>query len=134
MLIPSIDLQDGQAVQLVQGRRLAIEAGDPRPLLEKFSRVGEVAVIDLDAARGVGDNRELISELVAMAPCRVGGGIRDLDIERRQQVARLRVRHFTNQEATGHALDQCLARFGINACQDGVVGLIEVEKTVVQQR
>lgn len=77
MLIPSIDLQGGQAVQLVQGKRLALEAGDPRPLLERFSRVGEVAVIDLDAAMGTGDNRELIRELVAMAPCRVGGGIRD---------------------------------------------------------
>jgi phosphoribosyl-ATP pyrophosphohydrolase len=77
VLIPSIDLQGGQAVQLVQGKRLAIEAGDPRPLLEKFARVGEVAVIDLDAAMGTGDNRELIRELVAMAPCRVGGGIRD---------------------------------------------------------
>lgn len=79
MLIPSIDLQDGQAVQLVQGRRRALAAGDPRPLLEKFSRVGEVAVIDLDAAMGTGSNRALIEELVRIAPCRVGGGIRDAE-------------------------------------------------------
>jgi len=78
MLIPSIDLQGGQAVQLVQGKRRELEAGDPRPLLEKFSRVGEVAVIDLDAAMGTGDNTDLIRELVTMAPCRVGGGIRDV--------------------------------------------------------
>jgi phosphoribosyl-ATP pyrophosphohydrolase len=78
MLIPSIDLQGGQAVQLVQGKRKILDAGDPRPLLEKFSRVGEVAVIDLDAALGRGDNRELIRELVTLAPCRVGGGIRDV--------------------------------------------------------
>jgi phosphoribosyl-ATP pyrophosphohydrolase len=77
MLIPSIDLQGGQAVQLVQGKRRELEAGDPRPLLEKFSRLGEVAVIDLDAAMGTGDNAALIRELVKMAPCRVGGGIRD---------------------------------------------------------
>ena len=77
MLIPSIDLQGGQAVQLVQGKRRVLEAGDPRPLLQKFSRLGEVAVIDLDAAMGTGDNRALIRELVNMAPCRVGGGIRD---------------------------------------------------------
>ena len=77
MLIPSIDIQGGQAVQLVQGKRRVLEAGDPRPLLEKFARVGEVAVIDLDAAMGTGDNSELIRELVTMAPCRVGGGIRD---------------------------------------------------------
>jgi phosphoribosyl-ATP pyrophosphohydrolase len=78
MLIPSIDLQGGQAVQLVQGRRRELVAGDPRPLLERFSRVGEVAVIDLDAAMGTGNNRDLVRELVTMAPCRVGGGIRDV--------------------------------------------------------
>jgi phosphoribosyl-ATP pyrophosphohydrolase/phosphoribosyl-AMP cyclohydrolase len=83
MLIPSIDLQDGQAVQLVQGKTRALAAGDPRPLLEKFSRVGEVAVIDLDAALGRGDNRARIEELVRLAPCRVGGGIRDAATARR---------------------------------------------------
>lgn len=77
MLIPSIDLQGGQAVQLEQGRRKVLEAGDPRPILEKFSRVGEVAIIDLDAAMGCGNNRDLIRELITRAPCRVGGGIRD---------------------------------------------------------
>ncbi|MDX2473504.1 MAG: phosphoribosyl-ATP diphosphatase [Candidatus Krumholzibacteria bacterium] len=77
MLIPSIDLQGGQAVQLKQGKTKVLEAGDPRPLLRKFSRLGEVAVIDLDAAMGTGNNRDLIRELVRMAPCRVGGGIRD---------------------------------------------------------
>lgn len=77
MLIPSIDLQNGQAVQLVQGKHKVLEAGDPRALLEKFSRLGEVAVIDLDAALGTGSNAALITELVQMAPCRVGGGIRD---------------------------------------------------------
>jgi len=77
MLIPSIDLQGGQAVQLRQGKTLELEAGDPRPLLEKFSRLGEVAVIDLDAAMGVGSNADLIRELVTLADCRVGGGIRD---------------------------------------------------------
>ena len=34
MIIPSIDIQGGQAVQLVQGRRLAVEGGDPRAVME----------------------------------------------------------------------------------------------------
>ncbi len=76
MIIPSIDLMGGQAVQLRQGKELAIEAGDPRPILERFRLAGEIAVIDLDAAMGQGSNRELIEELVRMAPCRVGGGVR----------------------------------------------------------
>lgn len=87
MLIPSIDLVRGQAVQLRQGRELELVAReDPRELARRFGRVGEVAVIDLDAARGTGDNLELIEELCALAPCRVGGGIRDA--ERAQRLLR----------------------------------------------
>ena len=77
MIIPSIDIMNGNAVQLVGGRRLEIDAGDPRPIMESFRMVGEVAVIDLDAALGRGSNAELIAELCRMGPCRVGGGIRD---------------------------------------------------------
>lgn len=82
MIIPSIDLSNGQAVQLVGGREPRIEAGDPRPIAERFRLAGEIAVIDLDAARGTGHNRALIEELVRMAPCRVGGGIRDVETAR----------------------------------------------------
>ncbi len=78
MIIPSIDISGGQAVQLVGGERLAIEAGDPIPILERFGLVGEVAVVDIDAARGEGDNRDLITELCRRGRVRVGGGIRDL--------------------------------------------------------
>ena len=78
MIIPSIDISGGQAVQLVGGERLAIEAGDPFPILERFGLVGEVAVVDIDAARGEGDNKDLIAELCRRGRVRVGGGIRDL--------------------------------------------------------
>ena len=54
MMIPSIDIQNGQAVQLIGGEKKAIDAGDPRPVAEKFARVGEIALIDLDAAMGTG--------------------------------------------------------------------------------
>jgi len=79
MIVPSIDIQDGHAVQLVGGAEKALDAGDPRPLAELYGRVGEIAVVDLDAALGRGDNTPLIEELIARAPCRVGGGIRDVD-------------------------------------------------------
>ncbi len=58
---------------------MAIDAGDPRPLLEEFGLVGEVAVIDIDAARGDSDNTDLIVDLCRRGRVRVGGGIRDLD-------------------------------------------------------
>lgn len=77
MIIPSIDLMGGQAVQLVEGREKVLDAGDPRPLADRFGLVGEVGVIDLDAALGQGSNEGLIRELLERADCRVGGGIRD---------------------------------------------------------
>jgi len=79
MIIPSIDLQNGRAVQLVGGEQLAIDAGDPIPLALEFAITGEIAVIDLDAALGEGDNSDLIGELCDIAPCRVGGGIRSVE-------------------------------------------------------
>jgi len=79
MIVPSIDLMNGDAVQLRGGRDLVINAGDPRPLAEKFGRVGEIAVIDLDAAMNQGSNATVIEDLLQLAPCRVGGGIRDVE-------------------------------------------------------
>jgi phosphoribosyl-ATP pyrophosphohydrolase/phosphoribosyl-AMP cyclohydrolase len=77
MIVPSVDLRGGHAVQLVGGKEQALDAGDPRPLAERFGRVGPIAVIDLDAALGTGDNAAVIRDLLGRAPCRVGGGIRD---------------------------------------------------------
>jgi len=82
MIIPSIDLQGGQAVQLIGGRDLALEAGDPRPLADRFGIVGEIAVIDLDAALGRGENGAVIEELCRRTSCRVGGGIRSVEAAR----------------------------------------------------
>ena len=79
MIIPSIDLMDGRAVQLRRGREFAMEGGDPFHRLEEFSVAGEVAVVDLDAALGRGSNADLMKEMVKLAACRVGGGIRDLE-------------------------------------------------------
>ena len=79
MIVASIDLMDGAAVQLVGGKHLKISAGDPRPIAQRFGVAGEIAVIDLDAAMGRGNNRDVIVDLVKQTRCRVGGGIRDLE-------------------------------------------------------
>lgn len=84
MLIPSIDLQGGHVVQLVQGERLAIEVPDAEPWILKFSTFPRVQVIDLDAAKGQGDNAGLVASICGRLPCRVGGGIRS--VERAQAV------------------------------------------------
>ena len=79
MLIPSIDLQNGHVVQLIQGETLAIEAADSEPWINKFARFPRVQLIDLDAARGRGDNAALVATICGRLPCRVGGGIRSIE-------------------------------------------------------
>jgi phosphoribosyl-ATP pyrophosphohydrolase/phosphoribosyl-AMP cyclohydrolase len=83
VLIPSIDLKGGEVVQLRQGREHVLSAGEPGPLARSFGLVGEVAVIDLDAALGTGSNAGLIEGVLDLARCRVGGGIRDVETARR---------------------------------------------------
>ena len=78
MIIPSIDIRNGRAVQLRRGEEMILDGGDPLDRLDEFSPAGEVAVIDLDAALGMGSNTELIREMVRRARIRVGGGIRTL--------------------------------------------------------
>jgi phosphoribosylformimino-5-aminoimidazole carboxamide ribotide isomerase len=78
MLIPSIDLQGGRVVQLVQGEKLAIEAADPEPWIARFTGFPRVQLIDLDAAKGHGDNAGMVASICRRLPCRVGGGIRSV--------------------------------------------------------
>lgn len=82
MLIPCIDLQGGQAVQLVHGRKRELAVADVFGLLESFRRYKWLHIIDLDAALMKGNNRRLVGRLARAAQkkyrlkVRVGGGIR----------------------------------------------------------
>ena len=76
IVVPCIDIQDGQVVQLVQGRERALVGPDPLAMLERFSNFPEIQIIDLDAAMGVGENFKIIEMLASKATCRVGGGVR----------------------------------------------------------
>ena len=79
MLIPSIDLQNGAVVQLVQGERLAIRDDDIFKWVRQFARFPKVQVIDLDAAMGRGDNLAIVRQIAPALSCRVGGGIRTVE-------------------------------------------------------
>jgi phosphoribosylformimino-5-aminoimidazole carboxamide ribotide isomerase len=79
VLIPSIDLQRGRIVQLVQGERLAVETSDFEGWIARFSRFAKVQVIDLDAAKREGDNSAVVADICSRLPCRVGGGIRTIE-------------------------------------------------------
>ena len=79
MLIPSIDLQGGRIVQLVQGEKLAIATDDFDGWIARFARFPKVQLIDLDAAKNEGDNRAIVASICARLPCRVGGGMRTVE-------------------------------------------------------
>jgi len=78
MIIPCIDLQNGKAVQLIRGRRLALSVDDVLGLLTRFRAYPILHVIDLDAAMRKGSNSRWIKTLCKRGKMkvRVGGGIR----------------------------------------------------------
>jgi len=92
MLIPCIDLQSAQAVQLVHGRRRELAVSDVFSLLEKFQSHQWLHIIDLDAAIGTGHNNALAKQLCLQArkkyrfKVRIGGGIRT--VSRATEIAR----------------------------------------------
>ena len=91
MLIPCIDLQAGQAVQLVHGRKRELAVTDVFGLLKKFQNHCWLHIIDLDAAMKRGQNDELVRKLCKRArsdfgmKVRIGGGIRT--VSRAKQVS-----------------------------------------------
>ena len=97
MLIPCIDLQNGQAVQLVHGRRRELAVADVMGLLDRFSGYEWLHVIDLDAAMRKGNNNRLVRQVCVNAQrrfrmkVRVGGGIRT--VARAKALLKLGVTH-----------------------------------------
>lgn len=83
-LIPAIDLLDGRCVRLEQGdfSRATFYDFDPVELARQAGRHGirRLHVVDLDAARGSGDNREMVDRIVreSSLEVQVAGGVRDL--------------------------------------------------------
>ena len=81
-LLPAVDVADGQAVRLVQGRAGSETAyGAPLDAALAWQRDGAewIHLVDLDAAFGRGSNAALLAEVVAAVDVKVemSGGIRD---------------------------------------------------------
>lgn len=81
-LWPSIDLREGTVVRLLHGDPLKETRydGNPEDVARRFEAEGGdgLHVVDLDAAFGTGDNREVIGRILRAVsmPVQVGGGIR----------------------------------------------------------
>lgn len=86
IIIPAIDLKDGNCVRLKQGRMEddTLFSRDPVAMALHWQEAGAryLHLVDLNGAfAGEPVNREVIREIVArlVIPCQLGGGIRDLD-------------------------------------------------------
>ena len=88
IVIPAIDLRGGRVVRLRKGRadEETTYGEDPVGTARAFTDAGAawLHLIDLDAALGAGDNREVVGDVIAATPARVqvGGGLRTLDAAR----------------------------------------------------
>jgi phosphoribosyl isomerase A len=81
-LFPAIDLKDGRAVRLYQGKMdLATDYGTPLDVAESFLQQGAewIHLVDLDAATGAGNNQEIVHQIIKRLPISIelSGGIRD---------------------------------------------------------
>ena len=84
VLLPAVNVVDGQAVQLVQGRAgTGGQYGSPLDAALGWQRAGAewVHLVDLDAAFGRGDNRALLAGIIGRLDVKVelSGGLRDDD-------------------------------------------------------
>ena len=82
VLLPAVDIADGAAVRLVQGEAgTETSYGDPLDAALAWQRDGAewIHLVDLDAAFGRGDNRDLLASVVKRLDVAVelSGGIRD---------------------------------------------------------
>lgn len=83
-LYPAIDLRGGQVVRLHQGdyANETVYGDDPVAVAAAYQAAGAawIHVVDLDAARGGGSNRELVSAVAATVavPVQSGGGVRTI--------------------------------------------------------
>lgn len=81
-LLPAVDVQGGQAVQLVQGVAGTEKTfGDPLTAAKRWSDAGSrwIHLVDLDAAFGRGSNGELLASIIEQMDINIelSGGIRD---------------------------------------------------------
>ncbi len=85
IIIPAIDLIDGKCVRLTKGDygTSRIYNDDPLETAKMFEASGakRIHIVDLDAARGDGNNRSVIKKIRANVSCIIetGGGIRTTD-------------------------------------------------------
>lgn len=77
-IIPTIDVSNGRAV-LVHKGNVCTDNGDPFERAKELSINSDFQIVDIDAAKGTGNNGEIIKKIANQYACYVAGGIRNKD-------------------------------------------------------
>jgi phosphoribosylformimino-5-aminoimidazole carboxamide ribotide isomerase len=86
LVIPAIDILGGRCVRLVRGdfEHPKVYSDDPADVVAEFARAGarRMHIVDLDAARGSGDNKALLESILRRGDVEVqiAGGVRTADV------------------------------------------------------
>lgn len=85
VVIPAIDILGGRCVRLTKGdyEQVKVYADDPVEVAVEFAAAGaqRLHVVDLDAARGSGSNRDVVAAMLARhdVELQVAGGVRSVE-------------------------------------------------------
>ncbi len=134
-IIPCVDIQKGRAVRLFEGNpeKETIYFESPIKAAEHWVKLGAkcLHLVDLDAALGEGDNREIIYEIAKNLECdlEIGGGVRNLEVARTYLNVLDRVVIGTAAVKQPELIDTILGEFGPSSlivsidAKDGKVAL-----------
>ncbi len=134
-LYPAIDIKEGQAVRLRQGRmeEATVYNPDPAAAARRWVEAGArwLHVVDLDGAfAGASRNLEAVRAIVAAAgevPVQLGGGLRSLEAIEAALEAGVRRVIIGTKALEGDLVAQAVARFG----QDRIVVGIDARNGMV---
>lgn len=85
VVIPAVDILGGRCVRLLQGdyKQATEYSDDPVDMARRFAAAGaeRLHVVDLDAARGTGDNKTVVEAILRQSAIevQVAGGVRSLE-------------------------------------------------------
>jgi phosphoribosyl isomerase A len=135
-LLPAVDVADGKAVRLTQGEAGSeTDYGSPLEAAQTWIEAGAewIHLVDLDAAFGRGDNRDIIREVVnasASVKIELSGGIRDdASLESALEAGATRVNLGTAALENPEWTERVIAKFG-----DAIAVGLDVRGTTLAAR
>lgn len=125
LIIPAIDLKNGQCVRLTQGRKADVKVydGDPVEIAKGFEAAGArmLHVVDLDGAfeGGVSPNRRVARRIIRAVeiPVQFGGGMRSVtDVQQMIEFGAAQVVIGTLAAESPETLETFIQLFGFRIC------------------